>query len=123
MSANRGKNTSPEIRLRSALFANGMRGYRLHKRGIPGRPDILFPSHRLAIFVNGCFWHRCPKCALPLPKSHQEFWREKFGRNVRRDRNKTEQLKRDGYSVLVLWECDIDRNLNGCINKIRKKLG
>ena len=76
MSANRAKNTKPEIILRKALWSADLRGYRLHPKNIPGRPDIAFTSKKLAIFVMGCFWHRCPKCGYPLPKNNQQFWKE-----------------------------------------------
>ena len=85
MSANRGKDTGPEISLRKALWAKGIRGYRVHPKDLPGRPDIVFPRYRLAILVNGCFWHRCPYCTPSTPKSHTDFWNDKFKRNIERD--------------------------------------
>ena len=123
MSANRGKNTSPEVRLRLSLFASGLRGYRLHRRDLPGRPDISFSRDRLAIFVNGCFWHRCPECSLPLPNSHREYWVEKFRRNVERDRRKIAALKEVGWRVIVIWEHEVDNDLPRCVDRIRKALG
>ena len=73
MSANKAKDTKPEIELRKLLWNNGIRGYRINKKGIPGTPDITISKKRLAIFLNGCFWHRCPHCDLPLPKSNKEL--------------------------------------------------
>jgi DNA mismatch endonuclease (patch repair protein) len=84
MRSNKGKNTSPEISMRKALRDNGASGYRLHWK-VPGKPDIAYPGRKIAIFVNGCFWHRCPRCDLPLPKSNTGFWTGKFERNVARD--------------------------------------
>lgn len=107
MSANRGKNTWPELALRRELRERGLRRYRLHRRDVPGRPDISFGLERLAIFVNGCFWHRCPKCQMPLPRTHTEFWERKFEANRRRDVAKRSALRRAGWKVLTLWECEI----------------
>ncbi len=92
MSGNKGKNTKPELTLRKALWKLGARGYRLHSKSDPGRPDISFPGRKLVIFVNGCYRHRCPHCDLPLPKSNQKFWRDKFDTNIARDEKKTKQL-------------------------------
>jgi DNA mismatch endonuclease (patch repair protein) len=122
MSANRAKNTRPELTLRAQLYAEGVRGYRLHPKDVPGRPDISFRSQKLAVFINGCFWHRCPRCRLPLPKSNQEFWKEKFERNVKRDQLKIRQLKHAGWRVLVIWECEIEANLVICTERVRQML-
>jgi len=93
MSSNKAKDTKPELIFRQALWAQGIRGYRLHWKKVLGRPDISFPQRRVAIFINGCFWHRCPNCKLPLPKSNTVFWKEKFDKNIERDKNKIELLK------------------------------
>lgn len=92
MSANKGKNTKPELSLRRALRQTGIRGYRLNWKKAPGRPDIAFPGRKIAIFVNGCFWHRCPYCHPGFPKSHRSLWRRKFVDNKRRDKYKALQL-------------------------------
>src|SRR5687768_13013552 len=84
MSANRAKNTSPELLLRKAIWQMGFRGYRLHPANVPGRPDIAFTTQKVAIFVMGCFWHRCPKCDYKLPKHNRKFWKQKFERNLER---------------------------------------
>ena len=81
MQANKSKNTKPELKVRAALREAGLSGYRLHWKKAPGKPDICFPGRRVAIFVNGCFWHRCPHCGLSMPKSNVEFWEAKFARN------------------------------------------
>ena len=95
-----------EIRFRRALWAAGARGYR---RGswLPGRPDIVFPAIRVAVFVNGCYWHRCPTCRLPAPKANAEFWREKFRRNLERDWAAETALTAAGWTVITVWEHEV----------------
>lgn len=105
MQANRSKNTKPELRVRAALREAGLSGYRIHWKKAPGHPDVCFVGRRVAIFVHGCYWHRCPHCDLPLPKSHVEFWEEKFARNRARDARDAAALVEDGWTVLVVWEC------------------
>jgi DNA mismatch endonuclease (patch repair protein) len=119
MRANKAKNTKPEILLRKALWKNNLKGYRLNYKEIPGRPDIVFTAKKIAIFVHGCYWHRCPTCNLPIPKSNSSFWKTKFEKNVQRDKIKNEQLKELGWRILVIWECEIKENLNKQIDKIR----
>lgn len=105
MSGIRGKNTKPEIALRRLLHRSGLR-YRLHSAPLPGRPDIVFPSRKIAIFVHGCFWHRhhgCHWCTTPL--SNAEFWDAKLASNVQRDKRAAEQLHTTGWRVAVVWEC------------------
>ena len=119
MSSIRAKNTKPELILRKALFHNGLPGYRLHWQKAPGKPDISYPGKKIAIFVNGCFWHRCPYCNPPFPKSHVDFWYEKFNKNIERDKRKIQDLERLGWNVLVLWECQIIENVDDCVSKIR----
>ena len=120
MSANRGKNTKPELTLRGALRSIGLTGYRIHWRSAPGRPDISFPGRKVAIFVNGCFWHSCPYCRLPLPKSNTEYWRAKFERNSERDARKKDALEEDGWHVIIVWECEIRRNPLDCAERIAR---
>ncbi len=119
MKANKAKNTKPELRLRKALWAAGVRGYRLNWKKVPGTPDIAFVGKKIAIFVNGCFWHRCPMCNLSLPKSNVEFWTNKFTCNVERDRLKTQRLKELGWTVFVIWECQIKKELNEQVKKLQ----
>ena len=117
MLANRGTATGPEKAVRRMLREAGHPGYRLHWRiddeegRYICRPDIAYPGRMVAIFVHGCFWHRCPKCALGLPKSNVEYWTEKFERNVERDRKKEIELMELGWRGCTLWECGIDENL------------
>ena len=122
MQSNKGKNTKPEIVLRKELWKSNIKGYRLHWKKAPGRPDIAFPQKKIAIFVNGCFWHRCPYCNLSLPKSHSEFWTEKFDKNIARDKKKIELLKNIGWKVLVIWECMIKNDILDSVNTIKKEL-
>lgn len=118
MSANKGRDTGPELTLRKALWANGLKGYRVHKKDVPGRPDISYPGRMLAIFVHGCYWHRCPHCDLPLPKSHMEFWKEKFERNKERDARKVKELEERGWRTLVVWECEINEDLESVMSRV-----
>ena len=105
MSGIRAHNTRPELLVRKLLFASGFR-FRLHRRDLPGVPDIVLPRHRLAIFVHGCFWHQHPGCSLAkMPASNRTFWKEKLGRNLQRDRYNSEKLVALGWRVLVVWEC------------------
>ena len=121
MSANKAKNTKPELLLSKALWKGGYKGYRLNWKKVPGRPDIAFPGKKLAIFVNGCYWHRCPKCDLPLPKTNTRFWKEKFDKNVKRDKKKNDELLSLGWKVIVIWECEIHSDLNKYVNLVVKK--
>lgn len=105
MAGIRGKDTKPEMRVRKALFAGGYR-YRLHRKDLPGTPDIVLPGRRVAIFVNGCFWHGHSGCSLAkVPGTRTEFWKEKFESNSRRDKVAAEALREAGWRVLVVWEC------------------
>jgi DNA mismatch endonuclease (patch repair protein) len=113
MSGIRGKNTKPEHVVRKALFAAGFR-FRLHRRDLPGVPDILLPGLRVAIFVHGCFWHRHRKCLYAkMPTTRSDFWREKLEGNESRDRKNVEALLAFGWRVLVVWECATRKNATG----------
>jgi DNA mismatch endonuclease (patch repair protein) len=107
MSGIRGRDTRPEIIVRRFLHARGLR-YRLHVRDLPGRPDIVLPRRRAAVFVNGCFWHQHPGCRFAYrPKSHQQFWDPKLEANVARDERDQRRLKELGWEVYVVWECGV----------------
>lgn len=102
----RSKNTKPELRVRALLHRMGFR-FRLHRRDLPGTPDLVLPKHRAAIFVHGCFWHAHPGCArATMPSTRMEFWTTKLARNVERDAKKLRELQAAGWRVLVLWECE-----------------
>lgn len=107
MSGIRGKNTKPELAVRSYLHACGYR-FRLHRKDLPGQPDLVLPKYRLVIFVHGCFWHRHSGCYYATsPATRKEFWQEKLQKNVERDARQIEQLHELGWRVLTLWECGI----------------
>jgi DNA mismatch endonuclease, patch repair protein len=118
MSANKPNDTKPELILRKELREIGLSGYRLHWKKAPGRPDIAYPGRKIGIFVHGCFWHRCPLCNLPLPKSHQDFWEEKFRKNKERDSAKIHKLEDAGWKVFVFWECEIKEDVDKCARTI-----
>ena len=122
MSSNKGINTSPEIIFRKALWNNNIKGYRLHWIKVPGRPDIAFPGKKIAIFVNGCFWHRCPKCNLPLPRTNQLFWKTKFEKNIERDKIKKKKLNELGWKVYTYWECEINKDIIVIIKEVEKNV-
>jgi DNA mismatch endonuclease (patch repair protein) len=106
------RHTRPEISLRNEMHARGFR-FRLHRMGLPGSPDLIFPRYRAAVFVHGCFWHRHPGCQLAaIPKSRVEFWDAKFAANVSRDRRVELELLALGWRVGVVWECGIRRDSN-----------
>ncbi|WP_019572092.1 very short patch repair endonuclease [Thioalkalivibrio sp. ALMg3] len=116
MSGIRSRNTRPELRVRRFLHSRGFR-FRLHARGLPGKPDLVMKKHNLAIFVHGCFWHRHPGCQLATtPATNAGRWQRKFAANVERDERTRLALRASGWRVLVLWECglkgrDIEQNL------------
>lgn len=118
MSSNKGVDTRPELVLRKAMSSDGLRGYRLHWKKAPGRPDIAFPGKKVAVFVNGCFWHRCPYCHPSFPRTNVDFWTAKFERNRERDIRKRKELRDDGWKVVVIWECQIKKNLRSCVERI-----
>jgi DNA mismatch endonuclease (patch repair protein) len=105
MRANRRVSTR-EVLFRHSLWKAGVRGYRIQSR-LPGRPDLTFPKLHLAVFVNGCFWHRCQKCLLPAPTANSEFWAAKFEENQRRDRLARARLESLGWDVMTIWEHEI----------------
>lgn len=105
MGSIRAKNTSPEKLVRKMLFSAGFR-FRLHRRDLPGSPDIVLAKYRIAIFVHGCFWHSHEHCRyFRLPASNTEFWAQKLRKNVQRDKLNRDALVRAGWRVFVIWEC------------------
>lgn len=106
MSRIRSGNTKPELLVRRALQAAGLR-YRIHRRDLPGTPDIVFARQRVAIFVHGCFWHGHDCRLFKLPGTRREFWQQKIEANVRRDKTAIVSLQQDGWRVFVVWECAI----------------
>jgi len=122
MSRVHAKNTRPEILTRQAAHALGYR-FRLHRRDLPGTPDMVFPKLRKVIFVHGCFWHRHPGCQkASTPKSRADFWQAKFEANVLRDQRNENALRNLGWYVLIVWECEtVDQQALGV--KLSKFLG
>lgn len=107
MSRIRGKDTKPEMIVRSYLYARGLR-YRLHDRSLPGKPDLVFKSRKTVVFVHGCFWHGHKGCKKArIPKTREEFWRAKIEGNAARDRRSIRKLRSLGWHVYIVWECRI----------------
>jgi DNA mismatch endonuclease (patch repair protein) len=125
MRANRSTNTKPELILRKALWAGGVRGYRKNVSKLPGKPDIVFPSVRLCIFVHGCFWHGCPTCSAKRnlnPTRNSDYWLAKRTRNQERDRQNSQALQQSGWKVIVVWECQIQSFLSQTVEDITETL-
>ena len=114
--------TAPEMRVRRLLHRNGLR-FRLHRRDLPGTPDVVLPSRRTVIFVHGCFWHRHQRCSrASTPTTNPERWRLKFERNVARDGEACAALRELGWTVLIVWECEL-KNEAELENRLRDRLG
>ncbi|MFN8648095.1 MAG: DNA mismatch endonuclease Vsr [Gemmatimonadales bacterium] len=110
MAGIRGTDTKPERLVRSWLHRQGLR-FRLHKAGLPGRPDIVLARYKTAVFVHGCFWHRHPRCRYATtPASNARFWAAKFQQNMTRDRRNAVELRKLGWKVRIIWECQVDDN-------------
>ena len=107
MSAIKSKNTKPEIAVRKLLHSMGYR-FRLHRKDLPGSPDIVLPKYKKVIFVHGCFWHRHENCKYAsTPKTRQEFWEAKFLENIKRDKLNQANLSSKGWKIIIVWECEI----------------
>jgi len=102
------------------LYNKGIKGYRLNWKKAPGRPDIAFVGKKIAIFVNGCYWHRCPYCKPSFPKTHRNFWEQKFSKNKIRDKEKISILRQNGWKVLTVWECQIKNHTDRSVNRVIK---
>ncbi len=116
MSRIRSKNTKPEIIVRSLLHRMGYR-FRLHQKDLPGKPDIVLTKYKTVIFVNGCFWHRhkgCKRCTTP--STNKDYWLKKFERNIANDRMYKKAIKKDGWKVIIVWECETQ-----LISKLKKR--
>lgn len=119
MSKISGKNTKPELIIRKALFAEGYR-YRLHRKDFPGNPDMVFPSRKKVLFINGCYWHghNCKKAALP--ETNKQFWKKKIDGNVKRDKKNLDDLLKMGWKSFVIWQCEIKKStLENKIHQIK----
>lgn len=126
MSQIKGKNTKPEILVRKYLHALGFR-FRLHDRKLPGTPDIVLPKYKTVIFVHGCFWHGHKNCKYAnIPKTRTEWWTNKFDRNKLNDRKAARILKKDGWHVITVFECELkkdkrDKTLNKVLNTLSER--
>jgi len=116
----RGRDTQPELLVRRVLHAHGLR-FRLHRKDLPGCPDIVLPKYRTAIFVHGCFWHGHTCRDGRRPKSHGSYWNAKLERNVRRDRKNLNELRQTGWNPVVVWECQIG-NPDSVLKRIARRL-
>lgn len=124
MSKVRSEDTKPEIKVRKLLHGMGYR-FRLHRRDLPGKPDIVLPKYKTVVFVNGCFWHGCPICrhAKIRPKANAEYWNRKLDRNLQRDRENYAKLDALGWRVVVVWECETkDKNIPQLRERLKSEL-
>lgn len=122
MSRIRDRDTIPERTVRSLLHRLGLR-FRLHRRDLPGKPDIILPKYNTAMFIHGCFWHRHDRCSFAYtPKTRTEFWETKFEMNVKRDLEVSTILQKLGWRTVIVWECEI-RNIDLLEERLRKEFG
>ena len=124
MSKVKSVNTTPEIKVRKLLHNMGYR-FRLHRNDLPGKPDIVLPKYKTAIFVNGCFWHGCPNCrhAQIRPKANLDYWNKKLDRNIQRDKENLDALHELGWRTLIVWECETKkRDLHILRDRLRQTL-
>lgn len=123
MSHIRGKDTKPEVLVRKFLFANGFR-YRLYRKDLPGKPDIVLPKYKTVVFINGCFWHGHAGCKYAtIPVANHEFWRDKISGNVERDKLNYTKLYKLGWKVIEVWQCELkpkfrEQTLNNLLSKL-----
>ena len=118
MSRIKGKDTKIEVMVRQYLFHYGFR-FRKNDKRYPGKPDVILPKYKTAIFVHGCFWHRHEGCKLATtPKTRTEFWMEKFAKNVANDKKHYEELQKMGWNVIVIWECELENDFEETMQKI-----
>lgn len=119
MSNIKGRNTQPELAIRKVLWSKGYR-YRL-KNKLPGKPDLVFVFAKVVVFIDGCFWHRCPDHYSP-PKTRSDFWEKKISGNVERDKKVNAQLKKSGWTVLRFWEHEVEKDVDSCAEKVIKAI-
>lgn len=112
------KGTSLEISLRKAMWALGLKGWRINYKKVLGRPDIVFTKNKIAIFIDGCFWHGCPKC-YRRPGTNTKYWDEKVIKNISRDQDVTSRLEDSGWCVVRIWEHEIKNDINFCAKIIK----
>ena len=118
----RSRDTTPEWVLRSGLHRLGFR-FRVHPKGLPGKPDLVLPKHGAVVFVHGCFWHRHRNCRrASTPKSNEAYWADKFERNVKRDERNRRRLRREGWRVVVVWECQLLDRTVATVERVARTL-
>lgn len=126
MSRVRSKNTKPEITVRQFLFSHGFR-FRINRKDLPGKPDIVLPKYKTVVFINGCFWHGHDNCKYAtIPETNRDFWQTKISRNIERDKQTREKLVADGWNVIDIWQCqlkskDKEITLNNLISILRNE--
>lgn len=124
MSKISGKDTSPEVSVRKYLFSKGFR-YRKNVKQLPGKPDIVLPKYKTVLFIHGCFWHGHASCKKSnLPVTNAEFWKNKIDANIERDKSNIDKLRKEGWKVLIIWQCEIKNQilLTKRVNKIIEEL-
>jgi len=121
MSKIRSKNTQPELQLRKLLWSKGLRGYRIHNKNLPGNPDIAFSKKKIAIFIDGCFWHGCPICYVE-PKTNRDYWLPKIRNTIERDNTQQKELESAGWVVIRIWEHDIKNDVQNAVDTIIEKI-
>ena len=121
MSRIKGKNTKPELLVRKWLWSRGYR-YRLHRKDLPGKPDIVFPRQKKAVFVHGCFWHKHDCRYFKWPRTNREFWKKKINENVRRDQKNYQDLIADGWNYFIVWECELKADITGLWDRLAEFL-
>jgi DNA mismatch endonuclease, patch repair protein len=112
-------NKSTELRLRAEFIRNRVKGWKVRASTLPGTPDFSFKKEKVAVFVDGCFWHGCPRCGH-IPKTNRAYWRAKITRNKERDRKSTKELRALGYRVIRIWECQLAKHPARCLKRITR---
>lgn len=120
MSQIKAKNTKPEIIFRKYIWSKGIKNF-IVKNRFTGKPDLVFTKKKIAVFIDGCFWHKCPKCYIK-PKSNKSFWNSKIKQNLKRDAVVNKSLKSEGWNILRFWEHDTNKNINSCYKSLLKRL-
>jgi DNA mismatch endonuclease, patch repair protein len=123
MSANRAKQTGPELKMKRLLIAAGLKGFKLNDKRLPGKPDFVYRKERVAVFVNGCFWHGHRTHEWPEVKTNMEYWRGKIGRNQERDARKSSELESIGWKALTVWECELEKDSASSVTRVAEALG
>jgi len=122
MSRIRSKDTKPEMIVRKFLFSNGFR-FRLHDKSLPGKPDLVLKKYNTVVFINGCFWHGHKGCRyFVIPKTRTEWWISKLEGNVKKDKKNIAALKKEGWKVVVMWECELKKNSENSLRALAEKI-